>query len=225
MRLAPLAVVALLLALASGARAAAPCDEGAPCDDGDPCTRGDACVAGECAGFEVACGVLDTGCTVGLCDETGACVSEVRNEGGRCDDGDHCSIRDTCADGVCAGEVINCRGTNAPPCDDVACNPDVDNDFDGVKDVDDAAPLNPRVCRDTDGDGCDDCAVTGGDESGGDPRNDGPDDDRDGLCDAGDPTPHGDGGCAGGGAAGGGLVALGALALVCARRSARRLRA
>ena len=39
--------------------------------------------------------------------------------------------------------------------------------------------------RDVDGDGCDDCSVTGADGSGGNPANDGPDADGDGLCDNG----------------------------------------
>lgn len=66
---------------------------------------------------------------------------------------------------------------------------DLDDDNDGVPDFDDADPLDPFVCRDVDGDGCDDCSVTGADGSGGDPANDGPDDDLDGVCDSSDNCP------------------------------------
>ncbi|MCK6455317.1 MAG: hypothetical protein L6Q92_02120 [Phycisphaerae bacterium] len=65
-----------------------------------------------------------------------------------------------------------------------------DMDGDGVEgpggtdeDLDDS---DPHVCRDVDGDGCDDCSQTGADGSGGDPMDDGPDADGDGICDAGD---------------------------------------
>lgn len=58
---------------------------------------------------------------------------------------------------------------------------DADFDGDGVLDLQDAAPANPRICRDLDADTCDDCAVTVAD-----PFNDGPDKDFDGLCNVGD---------------------------------------
>ncbi len=65
-----------------------------------------------------------------------------------------------------------------------------DSDGDGVADPDDANPSDPNVCRDIDSDGCDDCSVTGADGCGGDPANDGPDVDADGLCDGGDNCPN-----------------------------------
>ena len=69
---------------------------------------------------------------------------------------------------------------------------DPDDDNDGVPDVTDTAPLDPDICEDIDGDGCDDCAI-GTDNFGhlpdNDPNNDGIDTDGDGLCDAGDNCP------------------------------------
>lgn len=68
------------------------------------------------------------------------------------------------------------------------CDPDDDND--GVADGSDSSPLNFLLCGDTDGDGCDDCAVTVdgfGPLSDSDPANDGPDYDCDGICDTNDP--------------------------------------
>ncbi len=80
---------------------------------------------------------------------------------------------------------------------------DADDDNDGVPDSSDAAPLNPRVCRDADGDGCDDCSQNP--TSNATPNspawpvcavctasNDGLDTDGDGLCDAGDPDDDND---------------------------------
>lgn len=63
---------------------------------------------------------------------------------------------------------------------------DIDND--GVDNVDDAAPLDPYLCRDLDGDTCDDCS-SGSENS----SNDGTDSDQDGACDNGDADDDNDG--------------------------------
>lgn len=68
-----------------------------------------------------------------------------------------------------------------------ACDSDIDND--GVINALDSAPNNNAICRDQDADQCDDCAigVDGfGNLSDARPGNDGPDTDRDGLCNVGD---------------------------------------
>lgn len=70
---------------------------------------------------------------------------------------------------------------------------DLDIDNDGVIDDADTDPLNPNICRDIDGDGCDDCTITGADYSGGDPSNDGLDTDLDGICNEGDDDDDNDG--------------------------------
>ncbi len=72
--------------------------------------------------------------------------------------------------------------------DGVCDQSDPDDDSDGVLDGDDNAPLDPTICRDLDGDGCDDCS-SGFDA----PNNDGLDTDSDGLCDVGDPDDDNDG--------------------------------
>ncbi|MFH1320188.1 MAG: hypothetical protein ABII90_05975, partial [Bacteroidota bacterium] len=73
---------------------------------------------------------------------------------------------------------------------------DTDDDNDGVLDISDTSPLNPNICVDSDGDGCDDCAI-GTDGFGpvadNDPSNDGTDTDSDGICDAGDTDDDNDG--------------------------------
>ena len=72
---------------------------------------------------------------------------------------------------------------------------DSDDDNDGLADAADPAPFNPDVCGDSDADTCDDCAVgtdNFGPQSDRTPNNDGPDNDKDGLCDAGDPDDDND---------------------------------
>jgi hypothetical protein len=66
------------------------------------------------------------------------------------------------------------------------CDPD--DDGDGVADGNDSDLLDPNLCRDGDGDGCNDCS-SGHDDC----ANDGPDFDADGLCDPGDPDDDNDG--------------------------------
>ena len=58
-----------------------------------------------------------------------------------------------------------------------------------VADGDDSAPLDPNLCRDLDGDTCDDCALV----QPPDPANDGADADSNGICDATDADDDGDG--------------------------------
>ncbi len=65
----------------------------------------------------------------------------------------------------------------------------VDTDGDGVRDTQDEAADDNRVCHDQDGDGCDECAS--GKVAA--PSADGPDLDHDGRCDAGDDDQDGDG--------------------------------
>ncbi|MDX2361074.1 MAG: T9SS type A sorting domain-containing protein [Crocinitomicaceae bacterium] len=76
--------------------------------------------------------------------------------------------------------------------DGICDSGDPDDDNDGVPDGADTDALNPYICQDLDGDGCDDCSI-GTDGYGPmadyDPSNDGTDSDLDGICDNGDPCP------------------------------------
>ncbi len=74
-----------------------------------------------------------------------------------------------------------------------------DRDGDEVPDDIDPAPDDPNSCGDSDGDTCDDCAVSGRK----DPANDGPDADGDGICDAGEGRDGGSGGSGDGDQSGG----------------------
>ncbi|MCK0158996.1 thrombospondin, partial [Cellulophaga sp. F20128] len=81
--------------------------------------------------------------------------------------------------------------------DGICDTSDTDDDNDGVLDGDDTDPLDPSICQDLDGDGCDDCSATSStDFSPGnnfDPANDGTDTDGDGICDASDTDDDNDG--------------------------------
>lgn len=73
---------------------------------------------------------------------------------------------------------------------------DEDDDNDGVLDADDISPLNPSMCEDVDNDSCDDCTYGRdglGTEPDNNPHHDGPDLDRDGICDITDPDDDNDG--------------------------------
>jgi hypothetical protein len=136
---------------------------------------------------------------------------------GLCDEGDPDDDNDGVDDPLDSDpfDAFVCRDADGDGCDDCSsgiddpaddgvdtdsdglCNVgDDDDDNDGVDDATDTDPLDPTVCADSDGDGCDDCAV-GTDGYGSlpdnDPANDGPDNDSDGLCDQGDPDDDNDG--------------------------------
>ena len=95
----------------------------ASCDDGNPCTDGDTCYEGACAGAPKDCTALDSQCAVGVCAADGTC--EAQPVAGSCDDGDPCTLADSCSAGVCAGAVMDCSALDAPcqqgTCVDGAC--------------------------------------------------------------------------------------------------------
>ncbi len=76
----------------------------AACDDGDDCNGIEACdpVLGCIEGEEDDCAHLDSLCSVGICQSSeGSCSVEPINEGSNCDEGNACTLDDTCAGGVC----------------------------------------------------------------------------------------------------------------------------
>ena len=77
---------------------------GGVCDDEDPCTEADTCVLGECLGADKDCDD-DNACTNDACVKAagqGVC-SYTQLSLVDCDDGDECSVDDTCFNGVCIG--------------------------------------------------------------------------------------------------------------------------
>ena len=84
---------------------------GSSCDDNNACTTGDTCQSGSCAsGTPVTCTALDQCHAAGTCDTlTGQCSNPAAPNGIPCEDGNVCSIGDSCQNGTCAS------GAPAPP--------------------------------------------------------------------------------------------------------------
>lgn len=78
---------------------------GSPCDDADLCTTGDTCQAGTCApGVPRSCVASDQCHVAGVCvPAMGACTNPAKPNGSTCDDGDACTMTDTCQAGMCSG--------------------------------------------------------------------------------------------------------------------------
>ena len=93
------------------------------CDDQDACTTDDACVEGDNATYSCIPGVAKvcddgTPCTTDSCDKQAGCLHVVK--AGPCDDGDACTVGDSCADKTCQpGKAANCDDGNL--CTDDSC--------------------------------------------------------------------------------------------------------
>ena len=151
------------------------------------------------------------------CDDLNAAIGSIANDQD-CDgstndvdvDRDGDGVNNTNAAGDDCDDTDPAFGSRA---DDFDCDGDLnvtdtDDDNDGVDDDDDPDDDNPAICGDRDTDSCDDCSdpANAGDYSAGDNFtehanfningnyiNDGPDDDGDGLCNAGDNDSDNDG--------------------------------
>jgi hypothetical protein len=93
-----------------------------PCDDGNPCTQSDSCSQGVCfAGPEKSCQDGNP-CTLDSCNLTdGLCAHAAVDW--TCDDGNACSVGDSCEAGGCVGEPVDCDDQN--PCTADGCSGDV----------------------------------------------------------------------------------------------------
>lgn|GEM_PF-2554746 len=97
-------------------------DDNLTCDDGDPCTTGDSCSDGSC----VAPGTLDcddgNDCTTDQCETgSGGCVYGDLTQI-PCEDGDLCTVGDTCEDGSCSTGPSTIQCNDAEDCTDDTCN-------------------------------------------------------------------------------------------------------
>src|SRR5262249_35048826 len=99
--------------------------DGSACDDGSACTRSDSCQAGACAGSDpVLCSAADQCHDAGVCDpQTGLCSDPAKADGSTCEDGDACTLSDTCQAGSCAsGTPVVCEALDQ--CHDAGvCDP------------------------------------------------------------------------------------------------------
>ena len=88
------------------------------CDDQDACDGAESCVAGRCEeGTALDCGE-DGPCLNTSCDPLVGCVVEYLDSG--CDDGDACTLGDSCVDGACVGNAVSCDDDD--PCTDDSCD-------------------------------------------------------------------------------------------------------
>ncbi len=102
-----------------------PVANGTPCDDGNPCTQNDTCQAGVCTpGAQKTCPPSTDPCKVSVCDPaTGDCVSENAPNDTPCEDGDLCTVGDTCQNGTCRPGSPKTCPPSTDPCKVSVCVP------------------------------------------------------------------------------------------------------
>jgi len=95
-------------------------NDGFFCEDNNPCTVSSTCLEGECVGGVAMNCDDDNICTDDSCDPGLGCVHEGNQ--GLCEDGNLCTIGDTCVEGKCtAGWQVGCNDGNV--CTDDSCDP------------------------------------------------------------------------------------------------------
>ncbi|MEM7826937.1 MAG: S8 family serine peptidase [Candidatus Aenigmatarchaeota archaeon] len=104
------------------------CTADSECNDGLYCNGAEVCVNGVCkAGTQVDCSMLSDQCNIGVCDETNdQCIAQPKADGTACDDGQFCTVGETCQAGIC-------KAIQARSCDD--SNPCTIDSCDEVNDV------------------------------------------------------------------------------------------
>jgi hypothetical protein len=89
--------------------------DGTACTDANMCTTGDICTAGVCVpGTPTVCAAATMCKAPGVCDvSTGVCSQLNLVDGTPCDDGNMCTVVDTCVAGACSsGAARNCDDSN-----------------------------------------------------------------------------------------------------------------
>ena len=78
---------------------------GTACDDGNLCTQASSCQAGVCQGTNpLTCAASDQCHDAGACNSaTGKCTNPLKKNGVACNDGNACTLSDTCQSGACTG--------------------------------------------------------------------------------------------------------------------------
>ena len=134
--------------------------EAKPCEDGDKCTEGEVCGALACKGGKAKSCDDGNACTDDTCDPKTGCAN-AKKTGGACEDGNPCTVNDTCTDGACTPGSPN-------TCDDMnACTTDTCDSASGCAHVNNVDPCNDGVfCNG--GDTCKDgaCQVHAGNPCG-----------------------------------------------------------
>ena len=80
-----------------------PKPDGSACSDGNACTQSDTCETGICTGSNpIVCAASNQCHDAGLCDAlTGVCSDPPKPDGTACEDGNACTLPDTCQAGGC----------------------------------------------------------------------------------------------------------------------------
>ena len=92
----------------------------AGCDDGNVCTLEDACSNSQCVSSGTLACLDGNSCTDDLCDAAAGCVFSPNGDG--CNDGNACTLNDTCGGGSCVGGAAKtCNDGNSCTID--SCNP------------------------------------------------------------------------------------------------------
>ncbi len=102
----------------------APVAEGAICNDNSACTSNDACTKGVCTGKATVCDDK-IACTTDTCNPVdGKCAFVKTPIGGACEDGNICTINDTCdVLGTCKAGIVNpCNDNNICTSDSCVLN-------------------------------------------------------------------------------------------------------
>jgi hypothetical protein len=120
-----------------------------PCDDGNVCTINDHCSQGACTGGTPRnCGDGND-CTDDTCNPATGCVHT--NNTAPCSDGNACTTRDVCVNGVCVGgQPTSCDDGNV--CTDDSCDPVIGClHVDNSARCDDGNPCTDDSCHILDG--------------------------------------------------------------------------
>ncbi len=103
-----------------------PCGPGRMCGGPDDCA-GVPCVQGVCGECQSPADCKPAGpCAKVDCSPEGLCVVFPGGDGDFCDDGDLCTVKDTCQDGKCQGFAPGCEQLDGP-CRVGFCNPQTGN--------------------------------------------------------------------------------------------------
>lgn len=97
---------------------------GLPCDDGSACgTTAGACPVAWCQpGGKLYCDDANP-CTVDVCDMVSGCVYKPGNAGQPCQDGNACTLGDTCGQGACLPGAATVCADDGDPCTQDGCSP------------------------------------------------------------------------------------------------------
>ena len=86
--------------------------DGFACDTGNDCVLSTCaqgvCVAGPPAPAGTSCAGASDPCGDNVCDGAGACTPRPKPDGNPCNDGNDCTLNDTCQAGVCQGTPMSC---------------------------------------------------------------------------------------------------------------------